>query len=74
MNPRKRFGMSARSIEEELASDEPRFAVWDLDAEYKVEPEKFMTKGRSTPFDGWIVKGKCMMTVVDGKVVYRNQE
>lgn len=73
-NPRKRFGMPVRSIEEELASDEPSFAVWDLNAEYKVNPEKFLTKGISTPFDGWEVKGKCMMTVVDGKVVYRNQE
>ncbi len=68
-NPRERFGLAACALEEELAKENPTFAVWDLDREYKIDPEKFLSMGRSTPFDGWSVKGRCMMTVVDGKII-----
>ena len=34
--PRKRFGMSTCSIEEELHKEKPTFAIWDLDETYKV--------------------------------------
>ncbi|MFQ8602178.1 MAG: dihydroorotase [Anaerovoracaceae bacterium] len=71
--PRKRFGFRALSIEEELLSEKPSFAIWNLDDEYKIEPEKFMTKGRSTPFEGWKVKGRCMMTVSGGKPVWKGE-
>ena len=69
--PRKRFGMSTCSIEEELHKEKPTFAIWDLDEIYKVDPEKFMTMGRSCPFDGWDVKGRCLLTVVDGNTVWQ---
>lgn len=71
--PRKRFGFRALSIEEELLSEKSSFAIWNLDDEYKIEPEKFMTKGRSTPFEGWKVKGRCMMTVSGGKPVWKGE-
>ena len=47
------------------------FSVWDLDTPYIIRPEEFRTKGRSTPFAGWEVTGRCMMTVYNGKVVYK---
>lgn len=74
VNPRKRFGLPVNTMEEEMASDRPTFAVWDLDTEYEVNPEKFMTKGRSTPFEGWKVKGKCLFTVMKGKIVWRGAD
>ena len=61
INPRKRFGL-------EETND---YCVFDLNAEYKIDPEEFLSKGRSTPFEGKKVFGKCMLTVCDGKVVYR---
>ena len=74
--PRKRFGLDVCTLEEELAKERPTFAIWDLDEEYKIDPEKFLSLGRSTPFDGWDVKGRCMMTVVDGKIIqeYRDEK
>ena len=63
--------MSTCSIEEELHKEKPTFAIWDLDETYKVDPEKFMTMGRSCPFDGWDVKGRCLLTVVDGNTVWQ---
>lgn len=71
--PRKRFGMDTCGIEEELRRQKPTFAIWDLDESYTVDPEKFMTMGRSCPFDGWHVKGRCLLTVVDGRTVWRHE-
>ncbi len=61
VNPRKRFGI-------ELGCD---YSIWDLDAEYAIDPADFLSMGKATPFAGWKVNGKCMATVCDGTVVYR---
>lgn len=65
--PAKRFGTGEGIIKEGGAAD---LAVWDLDREYEVDPESFMTMGRSTPFKGMRVQGKCVMTVKKGKVIW----
>ncbi len=59
-NPRERFGLP-------LGSD---YSIWDLNEAYAVDPARFLSKGKATPFEGWQVFGKCMATVHDGKVVY----
>ena len=59
-NARKRFDLP-------LGND---FSVWDLEQEYAVDPADFVSLGKATPFAGWKVFGKCMLTVCDGKVVY----
>ena len=61
VNPRKRFGIA-------LGCD---FSIWDLEAEYNVDPAAFLSMGKATPFEGWTVNGKCMATVCDGKIVYK---
>ncbi len=61
INPRKRFGIG-------LGCD---YSIWDLEAEYKIDPEEFLSMGKATPLAGWTVNGKCMATVCDGKVVYK---
>jgi len=33
--------------------------AWDLEQKYTIDPEKFQSKGRSTPFAGWEVYGRC---------------
>ena len=60
VNPRKRFGLP-------LGDD---FTVWDLDEEFTVDPEQFLSMGRATPFAGWKLNGTCVLTVCQGKVVY----
>ncbi|MBO4283007.1 MAG: dihydroorotase [Clostridia bacterium] len=60
-NPRKRFGLAER---------EDDYTVFDLGARYKIDPADFLSKGRSTPFAGWEVAGKCMLTVSRGKIAY----
>lgn len=61
--PSRRFGIEING-----------FTVYDLNKEYKVDPEEFATMGRSTPFAGNSVYGKCIATVVDGKVAYIDEK
>ena len=43
----------------------------DLDDEYVVDPSLFISKGRSTPFEGVTLRGRIVETRLDGKVVYK---
>ena len=45
-------------------------ALFDLEACYKVDPSTFRSMGHATPFEGWEVQGRCMMTLVDGRTAY----
>ena len=60
--PRERF---------EITSD-AGFTVFDLGAEYEINPDEFLSMGKSTPFEGMRVYGRCLATVYDGKVVYES--
>ncbi len=59
-NPRRRFGIP-------MGND---FTVWDLNAEFTVDPQEFLSMGKATPFEGERLFGKCMLTVWDGQPVY----
>ena len=61
-NPRRRFNIP-------LGCD---YSVWDLDAEYEVDPRDFLSMGKASPFTGWKVQGKCVATVCGGKLVYNS--
>ncbi|MBE6983379.1 MAG: dihydroorotase [Ruminococcaceae bacterium] len=60
-NPRRRFGIP-------LGED---YTVWDLNKTFTVDPAEFLSMGKATPFTGWELTGECVMTVCDGKVVYK---
>ena len=45
--------------------------IIDLNKEWVVQPEKFESKGRNTPFAGMKLKGKAVFTIVAGKIVMR---
>ncbi|MBR6784693.1 MAG: dihydroorotase [Clostridia bacterium] len=67
INPSKRFGFD-NSIES------GNFTVFDLDSKYEIDPEKFLSKGRATPFEGYEVFGECLMTVCGGKTAWQKEE
>ena len=60
-NPRKRFNIESNGD----------FSVWDLNAQYTVNPDDFISMGRATPFEGEELCGKCIATVHNGKIVYK---
>lgn len=59
-NPRRRFRLPE-------AED---FTVFDLGTEYAIDPAEFATMGRATPFAGKKVKGRCLMTVCNGRTAW----
>ena len=63
INPRKRFGLP----------ETEDICVFDVSEEYEVDPEEFLSMGKSTPFKGKKVFGKCVLTVCDGKIVYKSK-
>ena len=46
------------------------FCVYDLNASYEVKAEDFLSMGKSSPFTGMTVFGKCIATVMNGEAVY----
>lgn len=71
MNPRKRFGFDGGVIEDGQPAD---LTVLDLERRWTVDPDRFRTKGRATPFAGWTLQGKPIMTVVNGEIVYEETD
>lgn len=62
--PRERFNLG----------DAPQdTTTYDLDAVWTIDSSKFISKGHSTPFDGWEVYGKCLETRYNGKTVYTSE-
>ena len=59
VTPYERFGLTPKG-----------FCVYDLGASYEVRAEDFLSMGKSSPFTGMTVFGKCIATVIDGKAVY----
>ena len=47
--------------------------VFDPDEEWTVDPHRFASKARNTPFAGWTVKGRVKYTIVKGQVIYQDQ-
>ena len=46
------------------------FTVFDLNDSYRVDPADFLSMGKATPFTGWEVQGRCLLTAVDETAVW----
>ena len=66
--PARRFKLPGGEIKAGSPAD---LAVFDTDTEYTIDPAEFASMGRATPFEGWRVKGKCLMTVCAGRTVWK---
>ncbi len=69
VNPCKRFGFD-NSIKQGVKAN---LTVFDLNSKYTVNPETFLSKGRSTPFKGAELYGECLLTVADGNIAYQGE-
>ncbi len=62
VNPRLRFGIPFNND----------YSVWNLEKEFTVDPSQFLSMGKATPFEGEKLFGECLLTVCNGKIVYKN--
>ncbi len=60
VNPRKRFNIPMGNS----------FSVWDLNHEFTVDPDEFLSMGKSSPFTGERLFGRCVLTVCNNKNIY----
>ena len=66
-NPRRIFRLGGALRKGERAD----IAVFDVREPYKVDSQTFLSKGKSTPFEGMEVYGHCVMTLYNGKMVWK---
>ena len=45
--------------------------VFNPDTDWKVDPKKFVSKGRNMPYGGRELRGKVHYTIVGGRIVHR---
>lgn len=68
--PSLRFGMGTGELEIGAAAD---LTVFDLDRKSVVDPEKFLSMGNSTPFAGRSIYGVCILTMCEGRIVFKEE-
>ena len=64
INPRKRFNIPFDNS----------YTVWNLEKEYIVNPEDFLSQGKATPFENKKLAGECLLTVMGDSIVYRHSD
>lgn len=68
--PAKRFSLES-GIE---VGKKAQLTVFDLNREYEINPDEFLTMGRATPFKGEKVFGKCLFTLCGDRIAYKSEE
>ena len=69
-NPSNRFDLNIEIKEGNKAN----LTVFDLDNEYVIDAKNFKSMGKSTPFNGKKVFGKCLMNFCKGELVYKTEK
>ena len=46
------------------------FTVFDLNDTYRIDPADFLSMGKATPFTGWEVQGRCLLTAAGETAVW----
>lgn len=65
------LGVAGGTLQEGSVAD---ITVFNPDAEWTVDSKRFYTRGKLTPFEGWNLKGKAMLTIVGGEIIMQNGE
>ncbi|HET7622054.1 MAG TPA: dihydroorotase [Gemmatimonadaceae bacterium] len=69
--PAKLFHLEGGSLAQGSTAD---VTVFDPAREWVVDPSKFLSKGRNTPYAGDQLRGRAVYTIVGGRVVFRLEE
>ena len=67
VNPARMLNLSSG----QLAAGSPAdLILFNTDINWTVDKKEFLSKGKNTPFHGWKLKGKNVLTMVAGRIVY----
>jgi dihydroorotase len=64
-NPAAILGIDKGTLKSGADAD---ITILDLNKEFRVDPGEFVSKGKNTPFEGWVLKGMPVITICKGKV------
>jgi dihydroorotase len=68
VSPARTFNLPGGSLRRGSVAD---VTVFDPQREWTVDPSKFVSKGRNSPYGGQTLHGVVMCTIVGGKIVHR---
>jgi dihydroorotase len=68
-NPARVLGLPGGTLAPGAPAD---VTVLDLSKKRQVDPERFESRSRNTPFGGWILKGWPVLTIVGGRVAWKD--
>jgi dihydroorotase len=71
LNPARILGLPYGTLAVGSPAD---IVIFDPAREWRVEPGKLRSKSKNTPFGGWELSGKVMLTLVGGRVVYDERQ
>ena len=71
-NAAKKYGIFHKKGSIEIGKDAD-FVLIDPNKNWIVQGEKFLSKGKITPFEKYKFKGKIMKTILRGKVIYNSE-
>lgn len=69
--PAETFELPYGTLEENKVAD---LTLVDLQKERTINKSDFYSKGKNTPFDGWNVKGWPILTMVEGNIVFKEED
>ena len=70
VNPAKILNLDVNGISSGAEAD---LVIFDPEKEWVVEPKKFKSMGKNTPFAGWTLSGRPILTMKNGRIVYDNR-
>ena len=56
-----------------IVGQQADITIIDPERSYRVNADRFKSLSRNTPFEGWDMKGKTVLTMVGGKIVYQDE-
>lgn len=71
-SPAKIFGLADTGIGSLTPNTQADVTIIDLTKKWKVDANRFYSKGRNCPFDGWELQGKAVITIVKGQIIMQD--
>ena len=70
VNPARVLGLPMKGLEKGAPAD---LIIFNTDMKWIVDSKAFLSKGKNTPFNGWKLKGKNLLTMREGRITYQDK-